>query len=248
MIQLALGIIGAVLFSIPFVFYGIMNIGNFTGIVLSAVLIVWGILPEKTADILSLIWSRFVGKILIVILCAAVSLIAVFTVVETACMIHAANIKPDENSTLVVLGCRVYGEKASLMLSERINAAYIYLTEHSDTPCVLSGGKGDDEGISEAECMRRELLLKGISPDRLYMEDRSTSTRENLSFSLEIIKENSLPENIAIVTNEFHCYRAGRVAKSVGIDYSCVPAHTALWLLPTYYVRDLYGILYEWFL
>ena len=56
------------------------------------------------------------------------------------------------------------------------------------------------------------------------------------------------PEEIAIATNDFHAYRAGKVADSLGLEHGAVSGATALWLFPTYYSRELFGILYEWVL
>lgn len=152
----------------------------------------------------------------------------------------------DRTTTVViVLGCRVIGEKPSLMLQERLDAAYSYLTKNPDAVAILSGGKGDDETIAEAECMYRYLTEKGIEVNRLIKEDQSTSTSENIRFSMEIMEEHQLGNNAAIITNEFHEYRAGEFAKEEGLTTTSVPAKTALWLLPTYYVRELYGILYQ---
>ena len=132
------------------------------------------------------------------------------------------------------------------MLMERLEAAYDYLTEHEDSACVLSGGQGPGESISEAECMYRYLVAKGIDPARLYREDRSTDTKENLMFSKQVIEENGLYPVIAITTSEFHEYRAGQIAKSLDMEYGAVSGRTAIWLFPTYYVRELYAILAEW--
>ena len=104
-------------------------------------------------------------------------------------MISAANRKPPKNATLIVLGCRVYGERASLSMVERLEAAYEYLQENPQAVCVLSGGMGSGENITEAECMYRYLVDKGITSRRLYKEEESTSTIENLKFSLELINE-----------------------------------------------------------
>ncbi|WP_455715620.1 YdcF family protein [Anaerosporobacter sp.] len=164
----------------------------------------------------------------------------------TSYMVTAATNNAKEKSTVIVLGCKVYGERPSLMLVERLEAAYDYLVENPNSVCILSGGQGTDEDISEAECMYRYLISQGISSERLYKEEKSTSTRENLIYSKDILDSYQLNKDIAIVTNEFHEYRAGKIAESLGLEYSAVSAKTAWWLLPTYYVRELYGILYEW--
>ena len=111
---------------------------------------------------------------------------------------------------------------------------------------ILSGGQGEDEEIPEADCMYRELTAAGVAPGRLYREDRSTSTRENLLFSQAIIKDNGLPETVVVVTNEYHQYRAGLIAGALGMKTYAVSAPSGVGLLPTYWVREWFGILYEW--
>jgi uncharacterized SAM-binding protein YcdF (DUF218 family) len=159
-----------------------------------------------------------------------------------------ASIRPGtENATAIVLGCRVYGERASQSLRERLEAAYEYLVEHPAADCVVSGGQGDGEDISEAECMYRWLVEKGIDPSRIYKEDQSTSTEENIAFSKGVIEENGLFQKVVIISNEYHIFRAGMIADDQGLVWGAKAARTASWLFPTYYVRELYAILAEWF-
>ena len=162
----------------------------------------------------------------------------------TACMVSAAGNTPTGEGTVIVLGCRVYGERASIMLTERLQAAFDYLQQHPESRCILSGGQGPGESISEAECMYRYLTTRGIDPQRLVKEEKSTSTRENLLFSKALLASGE--EKIIVITNEFHQYRAAKVAKELGLSVSAVNGRTAWWLFPTYYVRELYGIVYEW--
>ncbi len=149
-------------------------------------------------------------------------------------------------ATVVVLGCKAYGERPSLTLEERLRAAIRYLNANPGAACVVSGGQGADETLSEAQCMYLYLVNHGIAPERIYREDQSTTTRENIAFSYEIIKEHGLNEKLAIATNNYHEYRAGMIADDLGLEHGAVPGSTALWLLPTYYARELLAILYEW--
>ena len=144
------------------------------------------------------------------------------------------------------MGCKVYGERASLSLLERLEAAYDYLEENPEADCVVSGGQGPDEVISEAECMYRWLVEKGIDPSRIYKEDKSTSTEENIAFSKDIIEENGLFQKVVVITSEYHTYRAGVIAENNNLVWGAHPGKTAIWLFPTYYVRELYAILAEW--
>lgn len=247
-----LSIIVAVLclvwFAMPLSLSVSLNIGNATGILLSVLLFFYGLLMPWVHGILTK-WRvhncrcfRWLYRGIL----GGIILVAVLVVVESTCMFVAANKEPEQGATLVVLGCRVYGERPSLSMQERLEAAYEYLTEYPESVCILSGGKGNGENITEAECMYRYLVNKGIAEERLYKEEASTTTRENLLFSKQLIEEQGLNPVVAIATSEYHEYRAGLIAKSLGIEYAAVPGKTAIWLFPTYYVRELYAILYEW--
>lgn len=233
-------------FAIPLSLSVSLNIGNITGLGVSVLLLLYGLLMPKVHGILANWREHKVSRWLYRGILMMIALVALLVVVESACMISAANREPELGATVVVLGCRVYGERASLSMQERLEAAFKYLVEHEDSVCVLSGGQGDGETITEAECMYRYLVNKGIDAARLYKEEVSTTTRENLLFSKQLIEEQGLHPVIAIATSEYHEYRAGLIADSLGIEHAAVPGKTAIWLFPTCYVRELYAILYEW--
>ena len=147
---------------------------------------------------------------------------------------------------VIVLGAGVKGETPSLMLQSRINAAAEYLNAHPDIPAVLSGGQGNGENITEAECMRRQLTAMGIGESRLLLEERSTSTAENFAFSKELLRQAGIdPETavVAVVTNDFHCFRAHLIAQREGLTVLDVPAEVP-WLLlnANYYVREFFAL------
>jgi len=233
-------------FLIPFLVAGILNIGNITGIVVSLLFVLYmTFMPMINSGIKSL-WCQKKMKLQMGVCGAIAAVIMVMVVVETGCIISACVKEPAKDATVVVLGCRVYGERASLSLVERLEAAYLYLEEHPTSVCVVSGGQGSGESISEAECMYRWLVAMGIDKARIYKEDQSTSTEENIAFSKALIEEEGLNKDIAIVTSEYHCYRAGMIAEKEDMSFGTVPGQTAIWLFPTFYVRELYAILAEW--
>ena len=243
-----LGILGLVWFLTPFAVGRIMNLGNGTGAVMMVLLTGYGIFMPIIHKTMKKVYATKVGKAASILVIVMVSVVFLLAGVETVFMIKAATTKPSEDATVVVLGCRAYGSRPSIMLASRLDAAYQYLTEHPDTICIVSGGQGPDESMPEAECMYLYLTEKGIAPERIYMEAESTSTRENLLFSQDIIEAEGLNPEIAIITNEYHEYRAGMIADALEMEWSAVPARTPLWLFPTYYIRELYGIIYEWVL
>lgn len=243
---MVLGGVCFIWFALPLTLSVSFNLGNATGLAVSVLLFLYGLFMPWVHGLLAKWRKHKVLRFLHWGILGGIALVALLVVIESTCMIVAANKEPEPGATVVVLGCRVYGERASLSMVERLDAAYEYLTEHPEAKCVLSGGKGDGENITEAECMYRYLVNKGIDESRLYKEEASTTTRENLLFSKQLIEEQGLNPVIAIATSEYHEYRAGLIAKSLGIEYAAVSGKTAIWLFPTYYVRELYGILYEW--
>ena len=107
---------------------------------------------------------------------------------------------------MIVLGARLYGDVPSPALHERLKVAEKYLQDDTDLKVIVSGGQGPDEYISEAEAMEKYLINKGIDKNRIVIEDKSTSTFENIRNSLNIIKEVDDLENprVLLVTNKFH--------------------------------------------
>lgn len=163
-------------------------------------------------------------------------------------IIHASRGTSEANCQyLVVLGAKVNGESPSFSLQDRIDCAYDYLSEHPDTIVIVSGGQGPDEGISEAQCMYNELTKMGIDGSRIWMENKSTSTRENLNFSLALIEEKtgSRPDTIGLLSSEYHIYRASLVAKECGVEAVGIPAPTRWFSLKiNYFLREVAALWY----
>lgn len=231
-----------ILFILPF-FRGIFNLGGFFGAAASGTLSAAFFLWKKTFRLLNSLWDNPGGRIALSAAAVFACIFAVYAVVVSVLMIRAAgNSSPDGNVTLVVLGCKVKNGRPSRMLARRINTAYGFLAGHSDVKAVVSGGKDDDEAISEAQCMRDVLAAKGISSDRIFMEDRSVNTAQNLRFTMQLIRERGLCENITIVTDGYHQLRASIIAKRHGICSRSLSVRTSWWLLPTYWVREWLAI------
>ena len=144
---------------------------------------------------------------------------------------------------VIVLGAGVNGETPSAALWSRIRAAEDYLQKHPDVPVVLSGGRGPGENISEAEAMRRALEGTGAE---LLPEDRSTNTAENFRYSKELLEEYGLDTEtavVAVVTNDFHCFRSHMIAQRQGLRTVDVPAELPWWwLTANYYLREAFAV------
>ncbi|MFF2286815.1 YdcF family protein [Peribacillus butanolivorans] len=147
---------------------------------------------------------------------------------------------PEDASYLIVLGARVKGTVPSLSLQYRIDKAADYLKANKNTIAIVSGGKGPGEDISEAQAMQQELINQGIEEARIIMEDKSTTTIENIAYSKDLIPNPTATG--LIVTNDFHIYRAVEMAKSVGLDMTGIPAKTPKVVLVKSYIREYLAI------
>ncbi len=234
-------------FIIP-VFLNIINAGNIAGIIASILLLLATIFNRRLWSFIKCLWGNLPGRLIV----SFISVLLVFGIgfagFLTIRMIAAANNAPEQPATAVVLGCHVKGTEPSLMLKRRLNAAYEYLEANPDVKCVVTGGQGDGEDVSEADAMKTYLVEKGIDEERILEENKSTSTYENLAFSKAILEENNLNDDIVIVTDGFHQYRASLIAERLGLDSYSISCNTRLELVPTYWVREWFALAKEIFL
>ena len=137
----------------------------------------------------------------------------------------------------------INGDKVSKLLAERIDKA-IEVYQKDPTPPIMipSGGQGSDETISEAEAMARYLKEKGIPEDKIILEDQSTTTFENLENSKAIIDSREGPKYTALVTSNYHVYRALRYCRRVGLDCTGIGSHVAFYYWPSALIREFIAV------
>ena len=174
--------------------------------------------------------------------------LVLFLITEIPCIRASKGTAPDRADYLIVLGAGVHGETPSLSLVNRLDAALAYLSDHPDCRAIVSGGQGGGENITEAEAMYRYLTARGIDPSRLIQEPQATTTRENLLFSLDILRDlgvNVQNVSLAVVSSEYHLYRASLLASSLGLDVDTLPGRTTLPLLKVnYFIREAFALWY----
>ena len=115
---------------------------------------------------------------------------------------------------VIVLGVQWKTSGPSYVLRERLDKAVEYLKANPDTKVIVSGGQGSNEPISEAEGMRDYLVNAGIEAERIIMEDKSTSTQENLMFCGKLLDREN--DRVVLISNNYHMYRAGKIAEKQG--------------------------------
>ncbi len=232
-------------FFIP-MFYGIMNIGNLSAMALCIWLFCTAISPLQR-KIMSFFEKRKLTKILYKTVNVCFIVFAVYGAIVTSLMAYSAMKAPPKDATAIVLGAQVKPWGPSAVLYGRISGANGYLSENPNAKAVLSGGQGADEPMSEAQSMYETLTEMGIEPSRLYLEDKSTNTTENISFSMKIIEENNLNSEIAIATDSYHQLRAQIIARQQGVkgNVGAINSDTSFLYIPTFAVREWFALPYQ---
>ena len=181
-------------------------------------------------------------------LAAASLALAVFLPVEIPILSAALSDAESDAPYVIVLGAAVYGETPSISLRHRCDRAAKHLLNNPLAMGVVSGGQGEGEDISEAECMRRYLVSKGVADSRILPEERSTSTLENLTFSKSVIEEHGGDSRrVAIVSSPYHLYRAKRMASSLGMEADGLPGSDGYAVYMTgMYIREALAVWKLW--
>ncbi len=216
------------------------NLGSLLTLALGAFLTIVGIFFTK-------IISKIPGVALITVLvlfCIAFSLflfLYIFGSVDTSCA--------DEDA-LIVLGCGVKGDEPGQNLKDRLNRAILYHQENPDALIIVSGGKGDDENVSEAFAMEQYLIKHGVPAEIIIKEDRATSTEENFLYSKEILDEYFEEHyKVAFITNDFHIYRSSVFAKLTGFaNVTSTHADTTWYTVLPNGLRECITVLKLWIL
>lgn len=174
--------------------------------------------------------------------------LATVGILFTACMtcIVTNDMDGDEETAcdyVIVLGAGLDGTTPSLTLIDRLKRTVEYLNCFPGAVAIVSGGMGDGEDITEAEAMERYLTKHGINSSRIIKEENATNTNENLEFSKKIIDERG-GGSVAIVSSDYHIFRARRLADSHGISATMLAAKSSLPILRlNYAVREGFALI-----
>ena len=168
---------------------------------------------------------------------------------------------------IIIHGAGLDGPRPTPLLAGRIDKALeLWNKQHQHGKFVVSGGQGADEVVSEAQAMRDYLLEKDVPLDAILMEDKSTTTWENLKYSIGIINNDrtasantasvnaslssgssaastiSADFTTAVVTSDFHVFRCAEYAHNLGLKADGIGSHTKGWYWPTAFIREFIAI------
>lgn len=155
---------------------------------------------------------------------------------------------PNTSPLIVVLGAGLYKSQVTQMLAWRLDRAIeLYQSQSNPNIIIVSGGYGKGEPVSEAEAMKDYLIQNHIPNSHIIMEDASHSTLENLINTKQLLQEHNIaPNNIAIVSSQFHVLRALRFAQKLKFKAHGIGSRTPYAFFDTALIRDFLAIMYTY--
>jgi uncharacterized SAM-binding protein YcdF (DUF218 family) len=180
------------------------------------------------------------NKLKLTFYCFALALAAYLVIMTYEMQAIAKHVPQPNAEAMIILGAKLNGSDLSLALKNRMDTALNYLQHNQQTQVIVSGGKGSNELISEAEAMKAYLTNHHINPARIQEDTQSTSTYENILFSKKLLHDD---QHVILVSNDFHILRASMIAKRQGLDVDTLAAPTPNVVKLKLYAREYLAIL-----
>lgn len=159
-------------------------------------------------------------------------------------------VRPRRNKDfIIVLGSGLIdGHIVSPLLSNRIEKAIAFYKRQAKKKAppriVFSGGKGDDEQLAEAEAMQAYALERGIPKENTFVEDKSTTTYQNMEFSKQLMDRISEGKyRVIFTTSNYHVFRSSIYAKKVGLPAQGIGAKTPFYFWSNAIIREYIAFL-----
>jgi uncharacterized SAM-binding protein YcdF (DUF218 family) len=182
-------------------------------------------------------------KLAKVILCMFIIWLVSFAILSANIIGAAISQKDKKADAVFILGAGLKGEKPTLVLLERLDYAFSYLSDNPDSIAIVSGGQGLGENITEAEAMQRYLIKNGIPSDRVIKEEKATSTYENMIYSKKLYQNiyKKKLNSIMIITSDFHMMRSKMLAKRAGLSAYGISSKTPWYIYPNVFLREYFA-------
>lgn len=168
--------------------------------------------------------------------------IASFIFLQSAILINMYKTKDvntvDNVDVMIVLGAKVNKDGVSKTLKLRLDKAIEYYNKNKHINIIVSGGQGKDEIMTEASAMREYLVENGVNRNNIILEDKATTTLENIIFSKSIMKNLNLGNRALIVTSDYHLFRGRFIASILGVDNEGLCSISSLSSRMYYMIRE----------
>lgn len=187
--------------------------------------------------------SRWLLDTAVIVLIPGAMLIVELSAYTVYAVIYRRLPRTRASDAVVILGCGLIGDRVSPLLAGRVDRGIAeYRAQRAlgaDPLLVMSGGRGGDESVSEAEAMVAYAGEQGIDAGDILIENRSTSTEENLRFTAELLKDGRVPDPVlTVVTSDFHVLRTASLTRQLHLDASVTGSRTPRYYLPSAFLRE----------
>ena len=240
------------------------NWKNMLGVFLGFLILLGTVLPYGLSEFLqrtTLVdvhnekgWALYAEMVLTHTVLAAVTYLESILLAAIFLSLKAARRIPSfDKDCILILGCQIRKDgTVTPLLKGRADRAvdFASMQEKAGGPELLfvpSGGKGEDEVVSEAAAVKKYLLERGIGEDRILTEDLSANTFENLKNSAELIRARFAEREprIAYSTTNYHVFRAGALAFQQGIKAEGIGSPTRSYFWINAFVREFIATMYS---
>jgi uncharacterized SAM-binding protein YcdF (DUF218 family) len=177
-----------------------------------------------------------------------VLILVLFAATLETLILLSANTDPEKVSgkidTILILGGGTKNNRPGAVLKSRLDQALAYAENHPDVTFIVSGGLGFGKTTSEGTIMKNYLMENGIHPERITIEEKATSTYENLLYTKEMIQPD---DQVLIVTSDFHLFRTKMIARRVGVEAEGLGSPLRISSIPQAHVREYMAIIKSYF-
>ncbi len=222
---------------------------NMLGIAVSAFMVGGAVLGIRMS------YSRFTFPMRNILCNVYAGLFTYFECLLAATVIRALEAgrhEPDyDRDYVIVLGCRIRPDGTLYpLIRGRVDRAIAFVRAQfaatgKKAVLIPSGGQGADEPLSEAAAMACYMREQGVPEEEILMEDRSQTTKENLAFSRELIRQRGEEARVAFSTSSYHVCRGGILAEEMGWNLDGMGSRTKWYFWPNAFLREFIGLLAE---
>jgi uncharacterized SAM-binding protein YcdF (DUF218 family) len=148
-----------------------------------------------------------------------------------------APIRPASADCLLLFGKHAPQGRIDPDFDARLSRAVSLWRDTPPAAMLLLGG-GPDNGPTEAEIARRELLARGIGDDApLRLEGKSRDTLQNLRNARDLLRATAALPRVALLSNRYHLARCALFARQLGFEWELCAAEADLRITPRTLLR-----------
>ena len=180
-------------------------------------------------------------------ICANATLSYFYTLIIATlyCNVRAGSHVPKyDKDFIIILGAKINKDGTlTPLLKSRVDKAIEFGNRQYELTkkkivYVPSGGQGSDEIMAESKAIKNYLLKNGIKDNQIIIEDKSTSTFENMKYSKSKIDKINKDAKISFATTNYHVFRSGVIANEQGIDCEGMGSKTKWYFYTNALIRE----------